>query len=90
MTKPVKVFHLKGDQLSIGRSPDCQIMIEDMNVSRRHAELILTTHGYKIQNLNSKNGTFVNGKQVIGSLPLSPGDEVMLGSTTLFIFEQEQ
>lgn len=89
LTKPVKVFHLQGDQLSIGRSPDCQITIEDMNVSRRHAELLLTPQGYKIQDLNSKNGTFVNGKQVTGVLPLSPGDEVMLGSTTLFIFEQE-
>jgi serine/threonine protein kinase len=90
MTKPVKVFHLKGDQLTIGRSPDCQIPIEDMNVSRQHAELLLTAQGYKIQDLHSKNGTFVNRKQVIGTSPLSPGDEVMLGSTTLFIFEQEQ
>jgi len=89
MTKPVKVFHLKGDHLTIGRSPDCQITIEDMNVSRRHAELLLSSQGYKIQDLSSKNGTFVNGKQVIGSSPLSPGDEVMLGSTTIFIFEQE-
>jgi serine/threonine protein kinase len=88
-TKPVKVFHLDGDHLTIGRSPDCQITIEDMNVSRRHAELLLTSPGYKIQDLGSKNGTFVNGKQVTGVYPLSPGDEVMLGSTILFTFEQE-
>jgi pSer/pThr/pTyr-binding forkhead associated (FHA) protein len=60
-----------------------------MNVSRRHAELLLASQGYKVQDLGSKNGTFVNGKQVIGVIPLSPGDEVMLGSTTLFTFEQE-
>ena len=89
MTKPVKVFHLEGDQLSIGRNPDCHITIEDMNVSRHHAELLLTPQGYKIQDLGSKNGTFVNGKQVVGVSPLSPGDEIKLGSATLLIFEQE-
>jgi hypothetical protein len=88
-TKPVKVFHLDGDHLIIGRSPDCHITMEDMNVSRRHAELLLTSQGYQIQDLGSKNGTFVNGKQVISVSPLSPGDEVMLGSTTAFTFEQE-
>jgi serine/threonine protein kinase len=89
MTKPVKVFHLKGDHLSIGRNPDCQIMIEDMNVSRHHAELLLTPEGYKIKDLGSKNGTFVNGKQVVGVSPLSPGDEIRLGSAILLIYEQE-
>jgi serine/threonine protein kinase len=88
-TKPVKIFHLDGDHLIIGRSPDCQITIEDMNVSRRHAELLLASQGYRIQDLGSKNGTFLNGKQVTGGISLSPGDEVMLGSTTLFTFEQE-
>ncbi len=88
-TKPVKVFHLDGDHLIIGRSPGCHITIEDMNVSRRHAELLQTSQGYQIQDLGSKNGTFVNGKQVNSISPLSPGDEVMLGSTTSFVFEQE-
>ncbi len=88
-TKPVKVFHLDGDHLIMGRSTDCHITIEDMNVSRRHAELLLTSQGYQIQDLGSKNGTFVNGKLVNSFSPLSPGDEVMLGSTTSFFFEQE-
>jgi serine/threonine protein kinase len=87
--KPVKVFHLEGDQLTLGRSPDCHIALEDMNVSRHHARLLQADQGYKIQDLNSKNGTFVNGKQITGIAPLTPGDEVMLGSTTLFVFEQE-
>jgi serine/threonine protein kinase len=87
--KPVKIFHLDGNHLSIGRSPDCHIIIEDMNVSRHHAELLQTPQGYTIQDLGSKNGTFVNGKQVTEGISLFPGDEVMLGSTTLFVFEQE-
>jgi serine/threonine protein kinase len=89
MIKPVKVFHLHGDQLSIGRNPDCQIMVEDMNISRHHAELLLTPQGYQIRDLGSKNGTFVNGKLISGVSPLSPGDEVRLGSTILLIYEQE-
>jgi serine/threonine protein kinase len=88
-TKPVKVFHLDGSHLSIGRSADCHIVVQDMNVSRHHAELLQTPQGYTIQDLGSKNGTFVNGKQITEGISLSPGDEVMLGSTTLFVFEQE-
>lgn len=88
ISKPIKVFHLQGNRLSIGRNPDCQVLIEDMNVSRHHAVLLLTAQGYQIQDLGSKNGTFLNGKRITGATLLSPGDEVRLGNTLLLIYEQ--
>jgi len=71
---------------TIGRSRDCDIVLDDVGVSRRHAEIRPGIDGWTIADLGSTNGVRINGGQVRGSEPLHPGDRVELGSTEI-VFE---
>jgi len=57
-------FDLKGDTIYIGRSPDNDIQIKDRFVSRKHLRIFRKGSKYLIKDLESKNGTFINGKQI--------------------------
>jgi pSer/pThr/pTyr-binding forkhead associated (FHA) protein len=70
--------------LVIGRSPDVEFVVNDSNVSRRHAELWRTAEGVAIRDLQSTNGTFVNGHRVT-AVSLSPRDDVTIGTLHLRI-----
>ncbi len=70
--------------LVIGRSPDVDLVINDSNVSRRHAEVWRTSEGVAIRDLQSTNGTFVNGHR-ISAVSLSPRDDVTIGTIHLRI-----
>jgi hypothetical protein len=65
---------------TIGRSRDCDIVIDDSNVSRRHAEISPSGQSWLIQDLGSTNGVRVNGRQVQGPHPLESGDRLELGT----------
>jgi hypothetical protein len=64
--------------LSIGRDADCDIVLDDRQVSRHHALVGWRNDHYEIEDLNSKNGTHLNGRDVIGSQPLRDGDEIQI------------
>ena len=64
----------------IGRSRDSDIVLNDSNVSRRHAEIRPSGQGWLIQDLGSTNGVRVNGRNVDGPHPLEGGDRVELGT----------
>ncbi len=66
--------------LTLGRDPGCDIEIDDDNASRRHARLRPTDRGWLIEDLDSTNGTRVNGFRSAAQL-LSDGDQVMIGGT---------
>lgn len=65
----------------IGRTGDCDVVIADSNVSRRHAEVWEVNGSVAIRDLGSTNGTFVNGHR-IDAVTLSPHDEVVVGTTS--------
>jgi FhaA, N-terminal domain/FHA domain len=71
----------------IGRSKDCDIQLNDSNVSRRHAELRQEGTAYWIVDLDSTNGVEINGRRAKRA-KLDPGDTVTLGSTDL-VFDRE-
>jgi hypothetical protein len=71
---------------TIGRSRDCEIVLEDTGVSRRHAEIRPSGEGWTLKDLGSTNGVLVNGQRVNGARHLSAGDRVELGSTEI-VFE---
>ncbi len=68
---------------SIGRHDDCVIRIKSSQVSRRHCEIFEMGEQLMIRDLGSSNGTFVNGKRVMGQQVLKPGDELTVGAVTL-------
>jgi serine phosphatase RsbU (regulator of sigma subunit) len=69
-------YELKGDKYVLGRHPDCDIIIEVGAVSRNHCQLVREGAGYALEDLGSRNGTFVNDEQpkVEGRRPLRLGD----------------
>jgi Protein of unknown function (DUF3662)/FHA domain len=71
---------------TIGRSRDCEIVLDDTGISRRHARLRPLDGGWTIEDLGSTNGVIVNGHAVEGAHALHAGDRVELG-TTAIVFE---
>jgi hypothetical protein len=78
---------LSGNRVVIGRSRDCEVTLDDPNVSRRHAELRREGGVWVVADLGSTNGIKVNGHRV-PEAALTPGDEITLGLERL-IFEVE-
>lgn len=73
-----------GDRVTtIGRLPECTVLVNDPNVSRRHTEVRAAGSGYLLVDLGSTNGTKVNGLRVHGEQALADGDIVSVGSTHL-------
>jgi pSer/pThr/pTyr-binding forkhead associated (FHA) protein len=77
-----ETFFPTGERTQIGRSPECEVFLDDVTVSRRHAELVRTGDTYTISDLGSLNGTFVNRKR-IESAELEDDDEVQIGKYRL-------
>ena len=73
---------LEGAKVVLGRSKDCDVQVEDANVSRRHAELRREGGAWWLVDLDSTNGTELNGKRVKRS-KLDDGDTITLGATDL-------
>ncbi len=71
----------------IGRSRDCDVVLDDAGISRRHAHIRPTAQGWTIEDLRSTNGVLLNGERLRGSQPLQIGDRIELGTTEI-VFEQ--
>lgn len=78
-----KTFSLDKSEVIIGRSPECDIVIQDNTVSARHARLIQRNNSWNIEDLDSTNGTFVNNKRVTKAYPLVGGEIIRLGKVEL-------
>lgn len=84
---PGKIFELVQDELTIGRDITNRIVINDPEVSRRHAKLTAQAGGFTIEDLGSTNGTFVDGQRLMGPHMLRPGQTVMLGEKISLAYE---
>jgi hypothetical protein len=78
-------FVPQGERTSIGRSPDCDIFLDDVTVSRRHAVLVEEGGSFSIEDQGSLNGTFVNRAR-IDRAALEDGDEVQIGKYRMTFF----
>lgn len=70
----------------IGREPDCDIVIPDRQVSRRHARIHITKEGIYLEDLGSKNGTHYNGQRVSELRTLEDGDVIQVALAQKFVF----
>jgi hypothetical protein len=75
-------FRPAGPRTRIGRSPDCDIFLDDVTVSRNHAVLVEENGEFSVEDQGSLNGTFVNRKR-IDHAPLREGDELQVGKYRL-------
>jgi hypothetical protein len=87
---PGQVFELNKNEIYLGRDIANDIVINDAEVSRRHARLTLEAERYKIEDLGSTNGTFINGQRLIGPHLLAIGELIMFGENVGVVFESDQ
>ena len=80
-------FTIDRERTSIGRSPDCDIFLDDVTVSRRHAVVIADSRGTRIDDLGSLNGSYVN-RQRIDTAQLADGDEIQIGKYRLIFLSR--
>jgi pSer/pThr/pTyr-binding forkhead associated (FHA) protein len=78
-------FALRAAATNLGRHPDSEIMLDDITVSRRHAQIVRTATGYTIIDDGSLNGTYVNAERV-DRAELHQGDEIQIGKFRLVFF----
>ncbi len=76
-------FSPQGERTTIGRSPDNDIFLDDVTVSRKHAVLVQSDGEFRIEDLGSLNGTFVNRRRIDSAARLQSGDEVQIGKYRL-------
>jgi len=76
-------FIPQGERTTIGRSPDNDIFLDDVTVSRKHAVLSQNGNEFLIEDLGSLNGTFVNRRRIESPARLESGDEVQIGKYRL-------
>jgi hypothetical protein len=80
-------FTIDADRMSIGRSPDAEVFLDDVTVSRNHALMVRRKDGLYIDDLGSLNGTYVNRRR-IESHKLEDGDEIQIGKYKLSYLER--
>lgn len=68
--------------VTVGRSRDCDCVLSDMTVSRRHARIGVRDGGWVVADLRSANGTLVNGWRVLDEATVRPGDRLTFGAIT--------
>jgi hypothetical protein len=77
---------LANDEMMIGRGTDADIVLPERQVSRYHSKILYRDGRYLLEDLGSKNGTFLNGQQVTGIVPIQDGDEIQIALCVRLLF----
>src|SRR3954469_4314094 len=80
-----RMFKLSGG-MTIGRAPVCEIRLEDDGISRSHARVKCEGDNAWVEDLGSRNGTFVNGEKIGQLVKIADGDKIQVGRTTVLRF----
>jgi predicted component of type VI protein secretion system len=84
---PKTEYDLSEQAVILGREPINDIMLQELEISRRHASITFADGRYTIEDLNSTNGTFVNGRKISTPVALREGDLIDLGDTVSLAFQ---
>src|SRR5260221_2416139 len=84
-----KELQLDGDRNVLGRHPDCDVVLDAASVSRQHAQILRENGQYFIEDLLSRNGTFVNGRLIQGRHPLEDGDRLKICDLSLTFYKNQ-
>ena len=78
-----QVRELTGPRCVLGRHPDCDVCIDHLDASRHHAQLVLVGEDYYLEDLHSRNGTWLNGERARGRQKLNEGDSIRISGSVL-------
>jgi pSer/pThr/pTyr-binding forkhead associated (FHA) protein len=73
------------DSVVIGRGTECDVVIKDPKASRRHCQLTRKEAGFLLEDLGSKNGTYVNGSRITSPIVLKPNETFKIGETMFYL-----
>ncbi len=79
-------FALEGKITRLGRSTDNEISLDDITVSRHHADIVADAGGFRVRDAGSLNGTYVNLERIEDQTALANGDEIQVGKFRLVFF----
>jgi hypothetical protein len=79
-------FLLDADTTTVGRHPDADIFLDDVTVSRRHAEFLRNGRIFDVKDLGSLNGTYLDGNRILDTVRLGDGAEVQVGKFRLTFY----
>jgi len=83
LVSPEREFALDEGEWVVGRAPECAVRLDSSTVSRHHARLRIAGGEAVLEDLDSKNGTFVRGRRIASATPLTNNDKVRFGSEAL-------
>lgn len=82
-----EVFQVDRDEMVVGRLPYCDIVLAQKNVSRQHTRIVRSGSAYSVEDMNSTNGTFLNGKRVRQRTPLKDQDLIRIYNVSMLFRE---
>jgi len=84
---PPTTLKLKEGEYIIGRDPACQVVLPDPYVSRKHVRLFYRDGKWYVEDLGSRNGTYINGEDIRGrgAVEVKPGVEMILGLSVIVV-----
>lgn len=82
-------IELREGDIVLGRSSECGVLLDSETVSRKHARVSVREGSVFIEDLGSRNGTFVNGKQVVEQVQIKAGDSVQFGDVRFELFQAQ-
>ena len=80
-----ETLELSEGKITLGRSRQCDLSVQEPSISRKHAFLTVGGGRIRVQDLGSSNGTFVNERDAVGELELRDGDTLRLGNAVLTV-----
>ena len=83
--KPIETSLQKRDEIVIGRGTECDLMVHDIKASRTHCKLIRQGDGFLLTDLDSKNGTYVNGQRINAPVLLRSKETFKIGDTIFYL-----
>lgn len=75
--------------VTIGRHPSNDVSIDDPSASRKHSKIEVRDDGLMLSDIESGNGTYLNGERVTGSTKLRPGDRIRIGETVFVLMKSD-
>jgi pSer/pThr/pTyr-binding forkhead associated (FHA) protein len=83
--KPVLTSLGRREAIVIGRGVECDVVVKDVKASRRHCRLVRKEDGFLLEDLGSKNGTYVDGKRISAQIIMRPQQTFKVGDTIFYL-----